>query len=51
MEKDRKDIGARLDQKDGYTSSLEKLDPPICQTGVSGFHRENLCSNDLLKMI
>jgi hypothetical protein len=51
VEKDRKDIGARLDQKNGYTSSLEKLDPPVYQTGVSSFYRENLCSNDLLKMI
>jgi hypothetical protein len=46
-----RDNGARLDQKYGYRSSLEKLDHPVCQTEVSDFHRENLCSKDFLKKI
>jgi hypothetical protein len=48
---DRRDIGASLDQKNGYRSSLEKLDPPVCQIRVSDFHRENICSNNLPKLI
>jgi hypothetical protein len=44
LKQDRRAIGARLDQKDRYRSSLEKSDHPVCQTGQSGFHRENLCS-------
>jgi hypothetical protein len=46
-----RDIDARIDQKNGYRSSLEKLDPPICQTGMSDFHGENLWSNDFPKII
>jgi hypothetical protein len=41
---DKKDIRTRLDQKNGYMSSLEKLDHLVCQTRQSSFHRENLCS-------
>jgi hypothetical protein len=51
VEKDRRDIGASLDQKNSYRSSLKKSDPPVCQTRVPVFHRENLCSNDFPKMI
>jgi hypothetical protein len=36
-------MGARLDQQNGYVRSLEKSDPSDCQTGQSGFHRENIC--------
>jgi hypothetical protein len=35
-----RDMGAKLDQKSRFRSSLEKSDPPVCQTGVSGFHIE-----------
>jgi hypothetical protein len=47
----RRDIGASLDEKNIYRSSLKKLDPSVCQTGVSDFHRKNLYSNDFPKMI
>jgi hypothetical protein len=43
LKQDRRAIGARLDQKDRYRSSLEKSDHPIYQTGQSDFHIENLC--------
>jgi hypothetical protein len=46
-----RDMDARLDQKSRFRSSLKKLDPPVCQIGVSGFHRENLCLEYFLKMI
>jgi hypothetical protein len=46
-----RDNGARLDQKDRYRSFLKKLDYPVYQTGVSSFHRENLCSKDFPKLI
>jgi hypothetical protein len=36
--------GERIDQKNGYRSSLKKSEHPVCQTGQSNFHRENLCS-------
>jgi hypothetical protein len=51
LKHDKKDIGTRLDQKNRYRSSLKKSTPPVCQTRVSGFHRENLCSEYFLKMI
>jgi hypothetical protein len=44
LKQDRRAIEARLDQKDRYMSSLEKSDHPVCQTGQSGFHGENICS-------
>jgi hypothetical protein len=51
LKQDRKAIGARLNQKDRYRSSLEKPDHPVYQTGQFGFHRENLCSKRLPKII
>jgi hypothetical protein len=51
LKHDKKDIETRLDQNNRYRSSLEKPNPPVCQTGVSGFHRENICSKYVLKMI
>jgi hypothetical protein len=41
LKQDRRDIEARLNQKDKYRSSLKKPDHPVCQTGQSSFHREN----------
>jgi hypothetical protein len=51
LKHDKKDIGIRLDQKNIYRSSLEKLEHPVYQARLSGFHRENLYSNYFLKMI
>jgi hypothetical protein len=51
LKQDRRAIGARLDQKDRYRSSLEKPDHPVYQTEQFGFHRENLCSKRLPKII
>jgi hypothetical protein len=38
-----RDVGARLGPKNRYMSSLKKSDHLVCQTGQSGFHRENIC--------
>jgi hypothetical protein len=46
-----RDMGASLDQKNRHRSCLEKSDHLICQTGQSGFYRENICSNYFPKMI
>jgi hypothetical protein len=45
LKHNKKDMETRLDQKNRYRSSLEKLEYPVCQTGQSDFHRENPCSN------
>jgi hypothetical protein len=39
-----RDIGACLDQKNGYRSFLKKI-------RMSDFHIENLCSNNVPKLI
>jgi hypothetical protein len=41
---DKKGIGTRLDQRNGFMSSLKK-------TGPSNFYRENLCLKYCLKVI
>jgi hypothetical protein len=50
LEQDRRAIGVRLDQKDRYRSSLEKLDHPACQIGQSSFYKEKTyAQNDYQK--
>jgi hypothetical protein len=48
---DKKGIETRLDQRNGFMSSLEKPDHQVCQTGPFDFHRENLCSKYCPKSI
>jgi hypothetical protein len=48
---DKKGIGTRLDQRNGFRSSLEKTNHPVCQIGPSDFHRENVYSKYCLKSI